>query len=334
MHTPARLLTLAVLASLTMLAPPLGTASAAERPSGRPGLDVTTYDGTFVGDLTWRHRAEYGGPDFRADSADIDVTSTLPGVRFADGKLLGSPGGGAVTVRGRGESRTVTDESNHVINCAGDTVNPTTSVAPYLVPVVGRPTFYAFTSLSLIEECSYETEPRTYTARILMPAVPVPVTISPEDIGTARITVPIDRTMPKERCLNHHTETTTCTYRLHGTLTLRLVPDIGIFEPPTKPVLKRGATKASIRTRCTAACSATLEVRPLRGSGRATTRSQLKAGAGKTLSVKPGAKLRRSIDRSGGARLTVTYRSGSLSKTYTRKVALLSLRRETARQGG
>lgn len=313
----SRLLAVAGVASTVALLPTGAIGAAGDAPS-RPNAQAAKYDGTFVGALDYYRRDELGGPSYVTDNVFSKVRSTMPGVRFVNGTVTSS-GKGRVEVSGEGRSRVVSDGGEHAEDCTVIGVNPRTDVPPFLVPVAGKPTFYAFTSLSAVSTCTAPGEP-AYSSTKLLPAIPVPVTIPRGKIGDTRITIKVDQTMPKTKCPMYVPATASCTYRLHGTLTLRRVPDIDIFEAPTKPVLKPKATKVGITATCSATCAATLEVRPLRGPGRLTTRANLQPRAGKSLTVKPGAKLRRAIIRSGGARLEVTYRSGALSKTYRRIV--------------
>lgn len=320
MRRSARLLALTV-TSVVVLAVPPATASTDE-PVTRQAPGSATYEGTFTGELTWRHRVEYGGPNHRTASADITVISTMPTVTMAGGLVTSGGTPGSVTVWGEGESRTVTDEGEHLSSCEGEKVVPSTNAGSFISPVAGRTTFYAFTSLSLVETCTATDDPRPSQVVVALKAVPVPVTIRAADVGKRRIDVPIDRTLTKEKCLYYERLSTECTYRLEGILTFRLRPVMEPFEPPTRPVWKPRAGTLSVKARCATDCRVTVAVDSIHGPGRATTDTTLRPREGRTLTVRPGARLRRSIDRSGRARLKVTYRNDQTTKTYTRVFSL------------
>lgn len=280
------------------------------------------YDGVFTGQLTLRHRVDYGGPNYRKADITVDMVNTLLDVRFMDRTLIGTLGAGKVNPRGTGSSTTVDDEGEYVQTCAGDKITRATSVPPMLQPVMGQPTLYSFGALISEQICRVEGVAGYYKTKFTMSEIPVPVKIPPASIGASQITVPVDRTVPEEDCPGYEgSATVSCEYRLRGTLVLRLVQGPGgaskACDPPTRRELSRKATSASVRVRCGTACVATLQIRPLKGAGVRAVSARLKPGVAATLRTKISGRLRTAIVKSHGARFKVTYRCSPWSKTYS-----------------
>ena len=324
MRTHVRLLQSALAALLVLGATPAPPVSAAE-PSERAGAPhqpvLTRYTGTFKAELVWSRYNEYGGVNYELNKARIAVSGTMPAVRFSDTHLLGSQGSGRISTTGTVGSEMTTGDGDTQVDCAGDSVSPATSVPPVLVPIQGKDTLYAFSSLSAPMTCTSNQPPEQYDELEELPALPVPVLIKPSTVGTPVITVPINRRLPDESCPRYaYTPRASCIYRLKGTLTLRLVPDIDVFTAPTRAHFDRNASRASVSTRCGASCTATVTVRPLRGPGSATRGATLRPRAARTITVPLAAAVRTAVLKSGGARLTVTYRTGRVSRAFTQRL--------------
>ncbi len=325
MRTALRLLVL-VLIGCTTTAPTPSVGASAEPAvsSSAPTPRETTYtryEGTFTTKLLWDRWVEYGEFDYAGTAANVAISGTLPSVRFADTTLLGSVGQGRLDVSGKVQTVQTSNDAEQTTTCRGASVTPATSVPPSLVPVNGRNTFYAFSSLSAPMTCEDTVVPGTFTRVLDLQALPVPITVPPASVGAATITIPIDRTLPTTSCPGYEGDiTTVCTYRLRGTLTLRLVPDIDTFRAPTRGGLTRAASRARVTAQCGSSCSVAVTVRPLRGRGSATTRTTLRPRTPTVVGVPCGTKLRRAIRVSGGARLTVTYRAGGATRSYVLRV--------------
>jgi hypothetical protein len=313
-----------VLASLTVLGagavPSVGSSALAKAP--KPPVN-TRYTGTFTAELMTKSRVNHGNGNYITNDENVSLSGTLASVRFADHRLLGSFGEGQLKASGTVSMVSATQDGDRVTTCTGDSVSPATSAPPSLVPVMGKITFYAFNSLSAPADCVNNQDPEPWTEVWGFQAIPISLDIPAAKVGAATIALPFSRVLTEGGC-PPYTEVYSeyCTYSLKGTLTLKLVPDIDVFQAPTKARLTKAATRASVVAGCGSACTATLTLRPLSGAGRATTRESVGAHKSKTVSLGLNKKLRKSVLRSGGARLEVTYRGGGVTKTFKQKVRL------------
>jgi hypothetical protein len=246
------------------------------------------------------------------------MSGSVPNVRFADSRLLGGFGRGWFKVSSR-EYRTVRvrDEGRETDTCSAISVTAPRGMYPTIVRVASKATLYPFSSLTADLVCDDLLTPNRG-----LPSVPVPLKVKASMVGDKVIRVPFNRTVPVESCPDYAgpEHSRECDYTLAGTLTLRLVPDIDVFEAPTKARLAKAAASASVVAGCSAACTATLTVRPLKGAGSASTRETLRPRKAETLSVKLNKRLSRAVLKSGGARLEVTYRNSGGTRTFSKTV--------------
>lgn len=270
LRTPLRLGAVAglLLAGLVPLVPAAAAPVAPAAPSAEPQIQYL-YGVTFTAAVTYGLRVERGGPNHDATKLSTTLTGTLPNVQVASGNTYSlEPKGPASSAKVRtsnsaADTTIVSDEGLHVDRCIGN-----------VAEVNGRPVLrnelleplYLFGDLQFPTACT-DNQGTPSTARYFLPQVTVDLLSSSGRVGDKTYTIKVfgdaaePPGFPPNPTLCHGYEpgmTTSCSYQVKGTLTLKLIKKLGSQDS------SKGASvtpaKATAKVMCPARCTIRLSL--------------------------------------------------------------------------
>lgn len=301
------------------LSPTAGGADAAEVPESARGSKVSyLYSVTFVAEVSYDLRNEYGDLDYETMKASATIRGTLPDVVVTSGNrlhLVPRGAGGTVWATAATASATFTqDDRRRVEECAGETGVATGPA--YVEPGLLFNNVHLFTGLTFPLECS-DNEGGSGPGEIARGGVLAETLPGTGTVGDERYTIKVfgDAVKPpeypdpdKERCPGYVAEHNVwCDYTVEGTLTLDLVEKL---DPDTSPPTGAQVTpqKAKVDVLCPARCEVGIEVVPLGGGATiASKRVSPRPRKPVTVTIPIAPRKRGVLVRAGGVRITLTY---------------------------
>ncbi|TQL63812.1 hypothetical protein [Rarobacter faecitabidus] len=296
------------------------------------------YSGTFTFNATNDVLIDFPGDNDETRHIKASLTGTLPLVQVTEGQRLDPVLASVAT------SVHVTSANAKVVSRTNDGANTTTCTGT-ATKVIGRPwlaallmstQLHAYSQLQFPTSCVSTEAGDLGTTTYAFGPMGADLTAATGVVGDPSIAYTIKddaatSLAPDASCPGEYTlPGSTCSFKIDGKLTLKLIKKI---EPPKKPAKKpakatigKGAKKVSAKVPCPAAraCTVTIRVTPLRGGPTLTVKKlTVKPGKTKSLSMKIPKKKRAAVKRAGGVTVKFTYRSaGSKASSQTRRARL------------